>query len=311
MATRTKPDPVQTPTDEGFVSAKRPPEPMTDEELFSEAERIFNDDLVDPAVIDEEITITTPLDALMGRRGLHAKIADVILEVGYIQKTGEAPKAMGGYSFVEAGKIAAKLRTALAKRQVTMLPESVSQVGDIIEHETRSGGTLFIQTIHQRWRLTDAETGETTTIESMGTGGDSGDKFSPKAQTNAMKYALQVGFLLETGDDPEKFDLSDVPQGPGVTIGPSNVEGVLQGGRQQKVTTPQLDAIRKHARRLDLGPEELAAVIGSATGGKTPTLDPEDETSDQQRTVLAFLGELDFSEAGAIIQALEATPDPS
>src|SRR6185369_947207 len=36
-----------------------------------------------------------------------------------------------------------------------------------------------------------------------------GDKAAPKAQSNAMKYALLMGFLLSTGDDPEQTDTSD------------------------------------------------------------------------------------------------------
>lgn len=320
MATKTKPEPVQTEEDPEFVSPTREPERIPDIDINAEAERIFGDDLADPEAVQAEIDAMDPqvkeLVAVQQEidrrvtafRGLHAKLTEVILEVGYIQKTGTAPKGMGGYSFVEAGKIAAKLRMALASRGVTMLPEHIEQVGDLVTMPT-SGRPMLIQTVKQTWRLTDSETGETAVIQSMGTGGDTGDKFSPKAQTNAMKYALQVGFLLETGDDPEKFDLSDTPQGPGITITGSNIEGVQQGGRQTQITGPQLDAIRTHARRLDLDPESFAVLIGSALGGKAPEIGDEETVIDQQRAILAFCGELDFAEAGTLIQTLETT-DP-
>lgn len=302
------------------------PPPMTDFDLRAEAERIFEQDLVDSAEIDSDIASLDPenwpppketfnldkeLPGLFPQRqgpGLHAKITEVIQEVQYIQKTGTAPPAMGGYKFVEAGNIAATLRMALAKRQITMLPESVSQVGEVIAHTTKSGGTLFLQTVHQRWRLTDAESGETAIIESMGTGGDNGDKYSPKAQTNAMKYALQVGFMLETGDDPEKFDLSDAPTGNPVTITPSSVTGVKQGGRQSKATEAQLDAIRRQASLVQLTPEALCVLIGAALGGRMPELADEGDVSDHQRTILAFLSELSFDDCGKVVKAVLDVP---
>jgi hypothetical protein len=77
------------------------------------------------------------------------------------------------------------------------------------EHDTRSGGTMTTLTVRTTWTLTDGETGDTAVIQSIGTGADAGDKASPKAQTNAMKYALLMGFLLSTGDDPEQADSSD------------------------------------------------------------------------------------------------------
>lgn len=319
MAVKTKPAPVQESIDEEFVSPLRSepaPIPMSEADLVEAAQGIFEDDLADPEAVQADIEsmvdgIVARYPSITAGRGLHAKLSEVIQEVEYIQKTGVAPRQMGGYSFVEAGKIAAKLRIALASRGVTMLPEHIEQVGKILESETSSGKVMFIQTVKTTWRLTDSETGETAVIQSMGTGGDIGDKFSPKAQTNAMKYALQVGFLLETGDDPEKFDLSDeVPQGPGVEVTGSNVPGVRQGGRQAKVTNVQLDEIRRHAKRLDMAPGTLATLIGANLGGKAPEIDDEESISDQQRTVLAFLGELEFDEAGQVVQALAAIPDP-
>lgn len=304
---------------------------MTAEEAAARAtHEVFADDLVDPERVQADIDAAFPPHGLVeaaqearaaandaeidrrvqGFRGLHAKITEVIMEVTYIQKTGEAPRAMGGYKFVEAGQIAAKIRVALASRGVTMLPERVRQVGEIEHIQVgTSGREMLIQTIKQTWRLTDAETGETCIIESMGTGGDMGDKFSPKAQTNAMKYALQVGFLLETGDDPEKADLSEPQQGPGVTIEPSAVSGVQQGGRQTKATSVQLDEVRRHAKRLDLTPETLTVIIAASLGGLSPELDEKDDTSDQQRTVIAFLNDLSFEDAGKVVSSLADVPD--
>ncbi len=139
-------------------------------------------------------------------KGLHAKLAEVMAEAGRIPKNGTAPVQMGGYKFVQVGDAADAIRKALGERGVSMLPSSVEVIAEA-EHETQRGGTMTTQTVRTTWTLTDGETGQVAVIQSLGTGADSGDKFSPKAQTNAMKYALLMGFLLSTGDDPENADL--------------------------------------------------------------------------------------------------------
>jgi hypothetical protein len=133
---------------------------------------------------------------------LHRKLAEVMREADRIPKNGTAHPSMGGYKFVQVGDAADAIRRMLGERGVSMLPTTVEVLGES-EHETRNGGTMTTQTLRTTWTLTDGETGEQAVIQSLGTGADTGDKFSPKAQTNAMKYALLMGFLLSTGDDPE------------------------------------------------------------------------------------------------------------
>jgi hypothetical protein len=64
-------------------------------------------------------------------------------------------------------------------------------------------------TLRFTWTLTDGETGETLSFQSIGTGADSGDKAAYKAATGALKYALLTGFLIPTGDDPESDIATD------------------------------------------------------------------------------------------------------
>jgi hypothetical protein len=140
-------------------------------------------------------------------KGLHAKLAEVMAEAGRIPKNGTY-SGQGGFKYVLVGDAADAIRTALGSRGVSMLPSSVEVLSEA-EHATKSGGTMTTLTVRTTWTLVDAETGDTATVQSLGTGADSGDKASPKAQTNAMKYALLMGFLLSTGDDPEQHDTSD------------------------------------------------------------------------------------------------------
>ena len=141
-------------------------------------------------------------------RSLHRKLAEVMTEAETIPKSGTAPAAMGGFKFVQVGDAAKAIREALGKRHISMLPTAVEIVGQS-EHPTKSGGTMTTVELRTTWTLTDGESGESITIQSYGAGADTGDKYSGKAQTNAMKYALLMGFLLSTGDDPEMNDSSD------------------------------------------------------------------------------------------------------
>lgn len=135
-------------------------------------------------------------------RSLHRKLAEVMAEVGRIPKRGKAPPEMGGYPFVQVGDAADAIRKALGERRITMLPTALEIIGQS-EHETPKGRMMQIVEIRQTWTLTDGDSGESIAIQSYGVGADTGDKYSGKAQTNAMKYALLMAFLLSTGDDPE------------------------------------------------------------------------------------------------------------
>jgi hypothetical protein len=133
---------------------------------------------------------------------LHRKLAQVMHEVGRVPKNGTAPREMGGYAFVQVGDAADAIRAALAEKLITMMPVGVQVVGQA-DRPTKSGGTMTTVDLIQTWRLTDAESGEFIEIQSFGAGADGGDKYSGKASTSAMKYALLTGFLLSTGEDSE------------------------------------------------------------------------------------------------------------
>ena len=155
------------------------------------------------------------------------KLAQVMYMAERIPKNGTAPQAMGGYKFVQVGDAADHIRKALAELQVSMLPSAI-EIADQSEVATAKGGSMTVMTVRTTWTLTDGESGETATIQSLGTGGDSGDKYSMKAQTSAMKYALLMGFLLSTGDDPEGDRLPDrAPRGDPPVVERSDDGGLV------------------------------------------------------------------------------------
>lgn len=160
-------------------------------------------------VVDAEVVEMPPERAVVVVRSLHRKLAQVMYEAERIPKNGTAPVAMGGYKFVQVGDAADFIRKALAEKLITMMPTSVRVVGQT-DRPTKAGGTMTTVDLVTSWTLTDGESGESITIESFGAGSDGGDKYSGKASTSAMKYALLTGFLLSTGEDSE---LGDQPEG--------------------------------------------------------------------------------------------------
>ena len=135
-------------------------------------------------------------------RSLHRKLAQIMYEAERIPKNGTAPEVMGGYKFVQVGDAADFIRKALAEQVLTMVPTHVSVVGQV-DRPTARGGTMTTVDLLVDWTITDGESGESIVIQSFGAGADGGDKYSGKATTSAMKYALLSGFLLSTGEDSE------------------------------------------------------------------------------------------------------------
>ena len=134
---------------------------------------------------------------------LAAKIAKVMEAVGYVAKTGT--NSAQGYKFVQASAVADKVREQLTKLNVSMTPTQI----DVISEGLTPSGKQTLLTLRFTWTLTDGDSGETISFQSVGTGADSGDKAAYKAATGALKYALLTGFLIPTGDDPESDTTTD------------------------------------------------------------------------------------------------------
>lgn len=139
-------------------------------------------------------------------RGLYAKLAEVMGEVGRVEKRGR--NDFHKYDYVTEADLLDAVRLKLAERGVVVLP---SLVGDVDEREvtTSKGGTSTISTVRMRFKLVDSETGEADTVEFAGQGEDPADKGVYKGYTGAQKYFLMKTFLIPTGDDPEADSRTD------------------------------------------------------------------------------------------------------
>lgn len=128
---------------------------------------------------------------------LHKKLAEVLTAVGYIEKAGT--NASQGYKYVMAAQVADKVRDEFAKRNLTMLPTNI----EVVESGLTPSAKQVLTTLRVTWTITDADSNSSISFQSVGSGSDSTDKAVYKAMTGALKYALLLGFLIPTGDDPE------------------------------------------------------------------------------------------------------------
>lgn len=135
----------------------------------------------------------------MSEKKLVKKLAEVMKQVKYIQKTGR--NTFHNYNYATEADVNEKVREVLAEQNVIMIPNVKSQ--SYREHINNKGKTEYITTAEVEFTFIDGETGETIAFTTFGEGQDAGDKGTYKAITGAQKYALMKTFMIPTGDDPE------------------------------------------------------------------------------------------------------------
>jgi hypothetical protein len=131
--------------------------------------------------------------------GLYGKLAEVVAEVGVVPKSGH--NDFHDYDYVLESDLLEAVRLKLSERGVLILP-SVTKV----EREST------LTTVHVRFVIHDAESGERFEADWAGTGSDKGDKALYKAYTGALKYFLMKTLLIPTGSDPEGGKEPDAPE---------------------------------------------------------------------------------------------------
>lgn len=131
--------------------------------------------------------------------------------------------------------------------------------------------------------------------------------FAEKAETGAIGRALAVaGYgtenALELDEAPSartgELRIADAP----VTITPSAVPGIRQGGRSSNITTAQLQAIARRSKELDLGPLGLALFV--ADKPLIDAVNANEDQSRQQQVILDHLKSYSFDDAAQLLQRL-------
>lgn len=180
-------------------------------------------------------------DAAQG--GLYKKLAEVMVEVGYVKKNGY--NSFHRYNYVTEADLVDAVRAKLAERNVVLIPSVVG----IDERGVTSdkGKASTVTTVRVAFTFCDGDSGATHKAEWAGSGDDPADKGLYKAYTGAVKYFLMKSFLIPTGDDPE---------------GDSGTDERSSGGQRTAEVPP--------AARV-LKPEQLAKVLAAVNEtGVTP-----------------------------------------
>lgn len=242
------------------------------------------------------------LERLAGKElQLHAKLADIAVIADRIPKRGTAPSAMGGYGFVQVGDAADFIRRALGRRHISMAPTTVEKINHA-EHMTRNQSVMTTVELLGNWTLTDGDTDEQTTFMSYGVGSDTGDKFSGKAMTSLMKYALLTGFQLSTGEDSELNDTTDKTMAGSAapTVEQRAGRAPAAGGRQQNASQPQSAVIGTLLRQAKATTTPKAIALLQQLTGKTIEVG-----EDPNAALSAFIKEgLSANEAGKLVHDL-------
>lgn len=130
---------------------------------------------------------------------LYAKLAEVMREIGYVEKRGF--NDFHKYAYVTEADLVDAVRAKLAERNVVVIP-SLSGI-DERGVTNAKGKASTITTARVAFTFCDGDSGQTHTAEWAGAGDDPADKGLYKAYTGAVKYFLMKSFLIPTGDDPE------------------------------------------------------------------------------------------------------------
>ena len=135
----------------------------------------------------------------------------VMREVGYVEKAGEVTgfaryKYAGEAQFISAIRpwmveYGLNLRCTDNELLDTRILTSINKRGEPVE------------SVHQTWSfhyvMSHAPSGETIAISAVSNSLGRDDKGAFKAMTGAFKYAMRQTFMIETGDDPDRYQDTD------------------------------------------------------------------------------------------------------
>lgn len=143
---------------------------------------------------------------------LSTKLAEVMKEVGYVQK--DARNEYHKYRYASAEAVLKKVNAALSERGIAV--SSAAHLEQYVPAETKEDTAHAIV----RLALTFHDGDESLTVEGLGEGSDKGDKATMKANTAALKYAMANAFLISWGDDPEADSETDIEAARRVPLAP-------------------------------------------------------------------------------------------
>ena len=145
-------------------------------------------------------------------KNISEAIIGVMKEIGYVEK--QRGRSLN-YTYAGEAALIEALRPAMVEHGITLHVSDYLAI-DYMEYKTTKGSNMFSVRLHAKVTFTHAQSGTTVIVSALGEGADVGDKAMNKAQTGCLKYALRQTFLIETGDDPDKYSSVEQAKAPEV-----------------------------------------------------------------------------------------------
>jgi hypothetical protein len=134
--------------------------------------------------------------------------AKLVLAMGEIDAvTKEGKNEMQKYKYVRAADVANEVRKVLVKHRIAFTYSTGAHERWVVDRIDRNTGTVIGQmnysNLEVHFTFTDADSGDSITLDGIGSGSDTGEKAVYKAMTGALKYALRMNFIIPDESDPE------------------------------------------------------------------------------------------------------------
>jgi len=200
---------------------------------------------------------------------LASKLAEVMGEVGYVQK--DAENAFHHYKYASAEAVLKKVNAALSTRGI-----AVSTQAELLRYEQLPGdkGPSMHAVIELTLTFVD-DSDQSISAQGIGEGSDKGDKAVMKANTAAVKYALADAFMISWGDDPEA-DVSTDAEASKRKSEPNPFTGKTMNPIETPLPekgTKGINAVREllgFAEAAGWSTDKLLSWVEKRTGGKAP-----------------------------------------
>lgn len=197
---------------------------------------------------------------MIDHKNIYEAIHAVMQEVGYVQKEKKP-----GLNYTYAGEAAliAALRPAMVEHGIIVFVKEVRNKTWNV-YQTSKGNTMMDTGLELVVTFHHVPSGTEISVMAPGEGADTGDKSGNKASTGAYKYALRQTFMIETGDDPDKYP-SDEQE-----------HGKVETPKERVWSLDVLDAVLEHTANITAEHEGAKAILDFSVlpeGVSTKTVD--------------------------------------
>lgn len=188
---------------------------------------------------------------------INTAILEVYKKIGYVPKLGKISMGNNSYKFAGEAEFIAAIRPAMIEAGITISPQDVVQlVNDKLDSGSRVQHRVALLVTYCFYHAV-SKTG--MMVKATGEGMDSGDKAFNKAMTGALKYALRQTFLIETGDDPDKYASHE---DGGIVEDAKAAKDAKQSPKEAKVPLVH-HSFKNYAERNRMAKELLAGIEAS------------------------------------------------